>query len=132
MDPHALFDEWLAEALLGEPNDPTAMALATADREGFRRSGWCCSRAMTKGASSFIPSRQPQGLELAGRPRAALLFHGNPCAARSGGRAVAEAVDDEEADAYFATRSRDSSSAPASDQSRPLELRAVFEDRYGR
>ena len=30
-DPHALFDTWLAEARASEPNDPEAMALATAD-----------------------------------------------------------------------------------------------------
>ena len=30
-DPHALFDDWLAEAREAEPNDPEAMALATAD-----------------------------------------------------------------------------------------------------
>ena len=33
-DPHLLFEEWLAEARLAEPNDPEAMALATADRSG--------------------------------------------------------------------------------------------------
>ena len=33
-DPFALFDEWLAEARLSEPNDPEAMAVATADADG--------------------------------------------------------------------------------------------------
>ena len=35
-DPFALFEEWLAEARLAEPNDPTAMALATAYRSAGR------------------------------------------------------------------------------------------------
>ena len=30
-DPHSLFAQWFAEARAGEPNDPEAMALATAD-----------------------------------------------------------------------------------------------------
>src|SRR3546814_6743052 len=33
-DPHALFEQWYAEAKASEPNDPSAMALATADAEG--------------------------------------------------------------------------------------------------
>ena len=33
-DPFALFDEWLAEARLSEPNDPEAMAVATVGADG--------------------------------------------------------------------------------------------------
>ena len=33
-DPLMLFDDWFAEARASEQNDPEAMALATADREG--------------------------------------------------------------------------------------------------
>ena len=33
-DPHALFDAWLVEARAVEPNDPEAMALATAGADG--------------------------------------------------------------------------------------------------
>ena len=41
-DPFALFDAWFAEARASEPNDPEAMALATADATATRRCGWCC------------------------------------------------------------------------------------------
>ena len=41
-DPFPLFDEWFAEARASEPNDPEAMALATADADGRPSSGWCC------------------------------------------------------------------------------------------
>ena len=34
-DPHALFDEWMAEAVVSEPNDPNAFALATVDEGGM-------------------------------------------------------------------------------------------------
>ncbi|MEE2720835.1 MAG: pyridoxamine 5'-phosphate oxidase, partial [Pseudomonadota bacterium] len=33
--PLALFNEWLAEAEQSEPNDPTAMTLATVDAGGM-------------------------------------------------------------------------------------------------
>ena len=33
-NPIALFKVWLAEAVDSEPNDPTAMTLATADKNG--------------------------------------------------------------------------------------------------
>ena len=33
-DPFALFDEWFAQARESEPNDPDAMAFATADADG--------------------------------------------------------------------------------------------------
>ena len=34
-DPFALFQDWLKDAEKSEPNDPTAMALATVDEEGL-------------------------------------------------------------------------------------------------
>jgi pyridoxamine 5'-phosphate oxidase len=132
MDPHAIFEEWLAEARLAEPNDPTAMALATADGEG-RPS---VRMVLLKGhdGSGFVfysnlDSRK--GGELAANPRAALLFHWKSLRRQVRVEGPVEAVSETEADAYFASRARDSQlGAWASDQSRPLESRAVFEDRY--
>ena len=87
MDPHALFEEWLAEAVISEPNDPTAMALATADPEG-RPS---CRMVLLKGHDErgfvfYTNLDSRKGGELAENPRAALLFHWKACAARSGSR----------------------------------------------
>ena len=39
-DPIDLFQSWLNEAHETEPNDPTAMTLATVDAGGLRRQGW--------------------------------------------------------------------------------------------
>jgi pyridoxamine 5'-phosphate oxidase len=131
-DPHALFEEWLAEARLGEPNDPTAMALATADADG-RPS---CRMVLLKGHDergfvfySNLDSRK--GGELAANPRAALLFHWKSLRRQVRIEGPVTPVGEAEADAYFVTRARDSQlGAWASDQSRPLESRAVFEARY--
>ena len=131
-DPHALFDEWLAEARLAEPNDPTAMALATADAQG-RPS---CRMVLLKGHDErgfvfYTNLDSRKGAELAANPRAALLFHWKSLRRQVRVEGPVEGVADSEADAYFATRARDSQlGAWASDQSRPLESRALFEARY--
>jgi len=131
-DPHALFEEWLAEARISEPNDPTAMALATADADG-RPS---VRMVLMKGHDALgfvfytnLDSRK--GGELAANPNAALLFHWKSLRRQVRIEGPAEPVSDDEADAYFASRSRDSRlGAWASDQSRPLDERATFEARY--
>jgi pyridoxamine 5'-phosphate oxidase len=129
-NPDALFDAWLAEAKAAEPNDPTAMALATADAAG-RPS---VRMVLMKGhdARGFVfytnlDSRKSE--ELAANPHAALLFHWKSLRRQVRVEGPVEPVGDAEADAYFASRSRDSQlGAWASDQSRPLD--APFEARY--
>jgi pyridoxamine 5'-phosphate oxidase len=131
-DPHAIFEEWLAEAVLAEPNDPSAMALATADAKG-RPS---CRMVLLKGHDErgfvfYTNLDSRKGGELAANPRAALLFHWKSLRRQVRIEGPLEPVADCEADVYFATRARDSQlGAWASDQSRPLESRAAFEARY--
>ena len=132
MDPNALFEEWLAEAVLSEPNDPTAMALATAGPDG-RPS---CRMVLLKGHDErgfvfYTNLDSRKGGELDSNPRAALLFHWKSLRRQVRVEGSVEPVSGEEADVYFASRSRDSQlGAWASDQSRPLESRALFESRY--
>jgi pyridoxamine 5'-phosphate oxidase len=40
-EPWTLFQAWFEEATKSEPNDPNAMALATADPTGCRTCAWC-------------------------------------------------------------------------------------------
>ncbi len=131
-DPHALFDEWLAEARLGEPNDPTAMALATADREGRPSLRMVLMKGHdARGFVFYTNLDSRKGGELAANPRAAMLFHWKSLRRQVRIEGPVEPVSEAEADAYFATRSRDSQlGAWASDQSRPLDARATFEARY--
>lgn len=131
-DPHALFEQWLAEARRSEPNDPGAMALATAGGDGrpsVRMVLLKCHDA--RGFVFYTNLDSRKGGELVANPAAALLFHWKSLRRQVRVEGPVEPVADEEADAYFASRSRDSRlGAWASDQSRPLGSRAVFEARY--
>jgi pyridoxamine 5'-phosphate oxidase len=130
-DPFSLFREWLAEAEKSEPNDANAMALATADAAGQPN----VRMVLLKGADArgfvfYSNAESIKGGELAANPRAAVNFHWKSLrkAVRAQGTIVQ--VTDAEADAYFATRPKDSQiGAWASPQSRPMEGRWVFEKR---
>ena len=131
-DPFALFEEWFAEARAAEVNDPDAMALATADREG--RPSVRMVLLKGHGPDGFVfytnlGSRK--GGELAANPRAALAFHWKSLRRQVRIEGPVELVPDEEADAYYETRTRDSQiSAWASDQSRALDRRETMEARF--
>jgi pyridoxamine 5'-phosphate oxidase len=131
-DPHKLFEEWLAEARLGEPNDPTAMALATANPDGRPSVRMVLMKGHdARGFVFYTNLDSRKGGELAANPRAALLFHWKSLRRQVRIEGPVDPVSAEEADSYFATRSRDSQlGAWASDQSRPLDSRAAFEARY--
>lgn len=131
-DPHQLFEEWLAEARLSEPNDPEAMALGTADAAGRPSVRMVLLKGHDERGFVFYTNFDSRkGEELAANPQAALLFHWKSLRRQVRIEGPVEAVAGDEADAYFATRSRDSQlGAWASEQSRPLGSRETFEARY--
>lgn len=132
VDPHALFEEWLAEARLAEPNDPVAMALATADAAGRPSVRMVLMKGHDERGFVFYTNFDSRkGGELAANPQAALLFHWKSLRRQIRIEGSVGPVSGAEADSYFATRGRDSQlGAWASDQSRPLDARATFEARY--
>jgi pyridoxamine 5'-phosphate oxidase len=130
-DPFELFAEWMVEARASEPNDPDAMAFASADGQGrpsvrivlMRRYG-------PEGFGFFTNLESRKAGELLANPFGALAVHWKSLRrqVRAEGRVVE--VSEAEADEYFASRSRDSRIGSwASDQSRPLESRELFEQR---
>ena len=131
-NPFALFAGWFAEAEASEPNDANAMALATADAQGRPSLRMVLLKGHGESGFTFYTNLDSRkGAELAGNPHAALLFHWKSLRRQVRVEGSVEAVSEAEADAYFATRSRDSRlGAWASDQSRPLDSRATFEARY--
>lgn len=133
-DPFAVFEAWLAEAEVSEPNDPTAMALATVDPDGLPNVRMVLLKGVdgpehsARGFVFFTNLESAKGRELAASLKAALLFHWKSRGRQVRVRGLVSRVTAEEADHYFATRPRLSRiGAWASDQSRPLESRLAFE-----
>jgi len=131
-DPHALFEEWFAEARLAEPDLPEAAGLATADASGAPSVRMVLLKGHDeRGFVFYTNSRSRKGDELAANARAALLFYWKSLRRQVRIEGPIEPVTDSEADAYFATRARESQlGAWASDQSQPMPDRAAFEARY--
>jgi pyridoxamine 5'-phosphate oxidase len=131
-DPLVLFEEWFAEARASELNDPEAMAPATADATGQPSVRMVLLKGHGPDGFVFYTNDQSgKGEQLAANPRAALLFHWKSLRRQVRIEGRVERVPAADADAYFATRARDSQlGAWASDQSRPLDSRDRFERRF--
>lgn len=131
-DPFALFDQWYAKARETEINDSNAMALATANEQGQPSVRMVLLKGHGPDGFIFYTNYEGRkGGELLTNPHAALLFHWKSQRQQIRIEGPVQAVDDAIADAYFASRSRDSQlGAWASDQSRPLPERAIFKQRF--
>lgn len=130
-DPMQHFAEWYAEAQQCGLQEPQAVVLATADARG-RPS----ARAMllkghdAQGFVLYTNFESRKGRELTDNPFAALCFHWQPLRRQVRAAGRVELVSDEEADAYFESRARESRiGAWASQQSRPLEGTFALEKR---
>jgi len=128
-EPIGLFVEWLTDARAHEPNDANAMALSTVDADGAPDSRMVLLKDVDGTGFTFYSNREStKGLQLAGHPAVALLFHWKTLRRQVRIRGTVQPVTDTEADAYFASRARESRiGAWASDQSRPLDSRAALE-----
>lgn len=127
--PFVLFGAWMEEARNSEPEDPNAMALATVDREGLPNVRMVLLKGFDEhGFVFYTNTESSKGQELAGNMQAALCLHWKSLRRQVRARGPVERVSDEEADAYFQSRPRDSRiGAWASQQSRPLESRFALE-----
>ena len=132
--PFTLFDEWLAEARRHELNDPEGVALATATPDAAPSVRMVLLKG--HGPDGFVfytNAHSRKGGELLANPQAAMLFHWKSLRRQIRIEGRIEQVSDELADAYFASRARDSQiGAHASDQSSPLPSRAVFVGRIAK
>ena len=128
-DPFHLFTEWLKEAEAGEPHDPNAMSLATVDGEGRPNVRMVLLKGVDQSGFVFYTNRDSaKGNELGVNAVAAANFHWKSLRRAIRIRGHVNEVSPAEADAYFASRPKDSQiGAWASAQSRPMEGRWAFE-----
>lgn len=133
-NPFALFDTWFDKARASEPADPEAVALSTATPDGFPSSRMVLLKdhgpdllGPGGGFVFYTNTHSRKGGELLANPRAAMLFHWKSLRRQIRIEGTITQVPDAMADAYFASRSRDSQlGALASEQSSPLPSRATF------
>jgi pyridoxamine 5'-phosphate oxidase len=130
-DPIAVFQEWLTEAEVSEPNDPTSMCLATVDADGRPHARIVLLKGVdARGFVFYTNIESRKGGQLAERPIAALCMHWKSLRRQVRVEGSVERVFGAEADAYFASRARISQlGAWASAQSRPLDSRETLETR---
>jgi pyridoxamine 5'-phosphate oxidase len=135
-DPYAIFDEWFAAAQASEPNDPNAMALATATPDGAPSlrmvllKGHGPEVGPGGGFVFYTNFESRKGGELAINPQVALLFHWKSLRRQVRIEGPVVQVTPDQADAYFASRHPESRlGSAASDQSRVLPSREVYLDR---
>ena len=129
------FDEfaaWFAEAQAKEPRDANAMTVATATADGAPAARMILLKGVDERGFVFYTNLDSRkGEELAANPRAALCFHWKSLLRQVRIEGAIEAVSDADADAYFATRPRQSQiGAWASAQSRPVASREALEERF--
>ena len=130
-DPIALFGEWLEEAKAGEPNDPNAMALATATPGGAPSVRMVLLKGHGPGGFTFFTNAHSRkGEEIRANMQAALLFHWKSLRRQVRVEGALEEVSAAAADEYFHSRAFVSQvGSAASDQSRPLDARQTYIDR---
>lgn len=130
-DPIALFRAWMREAEVTEPNDPNALALATATADGAPSVRMVLLKQLDeRGFAFYTNAESRKGLELAENPRAAMCFHWKSLRRQVRIAGIVSELPEAEADAYFHSRSRGSQlGAVASRQSRSLDSRETLEAR---
>ncbi|MDP0929145.1 pyridoxamine 5'-phosphate oxidase [Paracoccus onubensis] len=131
-DPFAIARSWLAEAETSEPNDHTAMALATVDGDGMPDTRMVLLKDIDgnglDGSFVFYTNYESaKGMQITASGKAAFVIHWKSLRRQIRVRGTVTREDGEQADAYYASRALQSRlGAWASKQSRPLESRAAL------
>lgn len=130
-DPLEIFEVWLREAESSEPNDPNAVSLSTVGSDGMPSSRMVLLKGYDADGFVFYTNYESRkGRQLLDHPKAAMLFHWKSLRRQVRIEGEVEQVSEEEADAYFASRPKQSQiGAWASEQSRPLKGRFELEKR---
>ncbi|MDE1896714.1 MAG: pyridoxamine 5'-phosphate oxidase [Rhodospirillales bacterium] len=131
-DPFRHFGAWFEEAGRSEPSDPNAMTLASVGEDGRPAARIVLLKGWNEQGFVFYSNKgSRKAQEMARNPQVALLFHWKSLQRQIRIEGAVSPVDSATADQYFASRPRLSQiGAWASEQSRPLASRAIFEERF--
>jgi pyridoxamine 5'-phosphate oxidase len=131
-DPLRQFARWFADARAAGIRAPEAMVLATATPAGAPSARIVLLKGHDERGFVFHTNYESRkGAELAGNPRAALLFHWDPLGRQVRIEGRVERVPRAESESYFRTRPRGGQlGALASRQSEPVASREALEARF--
>ena len=124
-EPFELFEKWFVEAKKKEINDPNALALATAGKDGIPSVRMVLLKGFDKNGFVFYTNLNSQkGNELKDNPNATMCFHWKSLLRQIRIVGTLNQVDDKTADDYYKTRAYESRiGAWASKQSSVLKSR---------
>ena len=124
-DPFELFEKWFAEAKKKEINDPNALALGTANKEGIPSVRMVLLKGFDKNGFVFYTNLNSQkGNELKNNPNASMCFHWKSLLRQIRIVGTLKLVNNKTADHYYQTRAYESRiGAWASKQSSVLKSR---------
>ena len=133
-NPIEISKRWLAEAEKTEINDPNAMALASVDPNGMPNVRMVLLKEIESTGFVFYTNFQSaKANEILSSGKAALVIHWKSLRRQIRVRGSVLKTSEEQADRYFDSRSLNSRyGAIASEQSKPLQNRAVLEERVAR
>lgn len=133
-NPIDLFIKWFEDAKKTALREPAAVALATADASGVPNVRMVLLKGIDdRGFVFYTNLGSAKGEELHSNPNGALCFYWMPQGRQVRVQGGVTQVSDEEADAYFASRERQSQiGAWASIQSQPLTKRLELERRVAK
>ncbi len=131
-DPLATLEAWIADARAAGLSNPNAATLATIDADGRPSARVILVKQITRaGLDFFTNTDSAKAQALSAHPYASLCFHWDVLLRQVRVRGPVTRVSDAEADAYFATRPRESQlGAWASLQSEPCDSREVLLERF--
>ena len=128
LDPIELFRRWMKEAQAREPNDPNAVALATATCDGMPSVRMVLMKDVDDRGFAFYTNAESQkGVELRENPRASMCFHWKSLRRQVRIAGPVTELPAADSDRYFHSRARMSQiAAAASQQSRVLSTREAL------
>ncbi len=129
-DPVAEFGRWFAEALAAEVEEPNAMVLATATKDGVPSARVVLLKGFDeRGFVFFTDYRSRKGAELEANPRAALVLRWSELERQVRITGTVSRTSQEESETYYRSRPLGSRlGAWVSHQSRPIVSREVLEE----